>query len=89
MRCPAIRPATRTLMPRARPMIRGSIPFMMVAVAYGAYLDSITGTAAGTAAGFGGSSGLLSDLNGSKVKRFRFAVRIPILAGRSCSRSWR
>jgi len=34
MRCPAIRPATRTPMPRARPMFRGYIPIMMVAVAY-------------------------------------------------------
>ena len=35
-RCPAMRPATRTPMPTARPRFRGLIPFMMVAAACGA-----------------------------------------------------
>jgi hypothetical protein len=34
-RWPTIRPATRTPIPKARPMYRDLIPFMMVAVACG------------------------------------------------------
>jgi hypothetical protein len=58
---------------------------MMVAVGHGAQ----RGTAAGLDGRVWQGSGLLLDLNGSKVKRFRFVARIPILEGRSCSRSIR
>jgi hypothetical protein len=50
---------------------------MMVAVGYGAHRDSVKGLGSGADR----SSGLLSDVNGSKVKRFRFATRIPVPQG--------